>query len=106
MLSLPTGLYISLPAKELHAEPVILLLAFSPLQDETAFTAENHKKFILATMESYELKLENLVCLIGDNCSTNTATANKMNVPLLGCRSHRFNLAVEANIKKYLDAEV
>jgi hypothetical protein len=32
--------------------------------------------------------------LVGDNCSTNRAIAEKMDIPLVGCASHRFNLAV------------
>jgi hypothetical protein len=32
--------------------------------------------------------------LTGDNCSTNKALANIMRVPLVGCASHRLNLAV------------
>lgn len=44
--------------------------------------------------------------LIGDNCNTNCATADLLGVPLLGCRSYRLNLAVEAYIDKYLETEV
>eukprot|EP00731_Ephydatia_muelleri_P007171 Em0003g1419a len=43
---------------------------------------------------------------IRDNCSTNKATADLLGVPLLGCRSHRFNLAVEAYISEFLAAEL
>ena len=56
-------------------------------------------------MQRYNLQENRLICLIGDNCSTNVATANLMKVPLLGCRSHRFNLAVEAYINEYLKVE-
>ena len=100
------GLYIVLPPKEPQAQPDTLLLAFAPSLDQTAFNAENHQKFLLATMMSYNLNVDNLVCLIGDNCSTNMATANRMKVPLLGCRSHRFNLVVEAYINQNLKTEV
>jgi hypothetical protein len=37
----------------------------------------------------------NVVCLVGDNCSTNRAMANRLKLPLVGCASHRFNLAVK-----------
>ena len=62
--------------------------------------------FIKSTLEWYSLSLELLFCLIGDNCSTNKATADLLGVPLLGCRSHRFNLAVEAYISEFLAAEL
>ncbi|ETM03566.1 hypothetical protein L917_00239 [Phytophthora nicotianae] len=39
--------------------------------------------------------------LIGDNCATNQAIATLLNVPLIGCASHRFNLAVNAYLSYY-----
>ena len=36
----------------------------------------------------------NVMCLIGDNCSVNQSIARTMDVPLIGCASHKFNLAV------------
>lgn len=74
--------------------------------DETTFTAENHKNFITATLDWYGLPVDRVVCLIGDNCTTNKATANLFNIPLLGCRSHRLNLAVEAYLAQNLSTEV
>ncbi|OWZ16688.1 hypothetical protein PHMEG_0009474 [Phytophthora megakarya] len=32
--------------------------------------------------------------LVGDNCNTNLSIARKMEIPLVGCASHRFNFAV------------
>ncbi|DBA02744.1 TPA: hypothetical protein N0F65_010672 [Lagenidium giganteum] len=32
--------------------------------------------------------------LVGDNCSTNLAIATKLTTPIVGCASHRFNLAL------------
>ena len=99
------GMYIVYPAKEVDADPVLHLLAFAPLHDETNFTAENHANFIRATLNWYSLSADRLFCLIGDNCSTNKATANRLGVPLLGCRSHRFNLSVEQYLRTFLAAE-
>ncbi|ETM56833.1 hypothetical protein L914_00259 [Phytophthora nicotianae] len=39
--------------------------------------------------------------LIGDNCATNQAIAILLNVPLIGCASHRFNLAVNSYLSYY-----
>jgi hypothetical protein len=103
------GLFITLTAKDAKAMAPfseIYLLAFAPLLDETTFTAANHRDFIVATLEWYHLPVSNLICLIGDNCNTNCATADLVGVPLLGCHSHRLNLAVEAYIDKYLETEI
>lgn len=56
-------------------------------------------------MVSYELPMDNLVCLVGENCTTNVTTANVLKRPLLGCRSHRFNLAIESYMANHLAAE-
>ena len=93
------GLFVTFPAQDEKSQPSIILLAFKPLLDQTRFNAENHYEFILLQMADYGLPLLKRVCLIGDNCSTKTATTDMFGVPLLGCRSYRFNLAVE----KYID---
>ena len=43
----------------------------------------------------YDRSVDSVQCLIGDNCSTNKLLANLMQVPLVGCASHRLNLAVK-----------
>ena len=50
------GLFISCPGTEPSAEPLIFLLAFSPLRDETKFTATNHVHFIRSTLEQYNIQ--------------------------------------------------
>ena len=99
------GLFITCPATEPATEYLMYLLSFSPLQDETNFNADNHSTFIRSTLDYYNLDQQKLVCLIGDNCNVNKSTANLLSLPLLGCRSHRFNLAVECYIKKHLGSE-
>jgi hypothetical protein len=58
------------------------------------FSAEAHEDFISETLEHYGRNLDCVEFLTGDNCSTNKALANIMRVPLVGCASHRLNLAV------------
>lgn len=36
----------------------------------------------------------NIVCLIGDNCTVNQSMSKILKAPLVGCGSHKFNLAV------------
>ncbi|RHY82923.1 hypothetical protein DYB37_012401 [Aphanomyces astaci] len=39
--------------------------------------------------------------VIGDNCSVNQRMAGLLNVPLVGCVSHRFNLAVQRLVEEH-----
>jgi hypothetical protein len=88
------------------SSPHLYLLAFAPLSDGTSFTAEKHAEFIRSNLQWYNLSISKLACLIGDNCSTNKRTAEILGIPLLGCRSHRFNLAMEAYMNSTLSQEV
>ena len=45
------------------------------------------------------ISFENIEFLTGDNCRCNLSLATKMSVPLVGCASHRLNLAVQAFYK-------
>jgi len=81
---------------------VFPLLAFQPIPDYDAsneedyqVTAAAHKEFIVSTLEFYQRSPETLTFLVGDNCNTNKALATQYGVPLVGCGSHRLNLAVK-----------
>jgi hypothetical protein len=76
-----------------------VLLACSPLLTETDLGAEQHVEFFEATLELYGKSLTNVVALIGDNCNTNKACADRAGCPLIGCTSHKLNLAVQEWIK-------
>lgn len=85
------------------------LLAFQPIPDyseslESNYTLDAlaHETFIVHTLgtiihilklEYYERSSDSLLFLVGDNCSTNRALATRLSVPLVGCASHRLNLA-------------
>lgn len=93
------GLFITIPTQDKASSSFhIYLLAFAPFLDKTTFIAVIHRDFIPSTLDWYQLPISNLICLIGDNCSTNCATTDLLGFPLLGCRSHCLNLAVEAYI--------
>ncbi len=77
------------------------LLAFRPLLDDTRMTSESHASFLRQVIADYRLDPDNLVALVGDNCSTNTELARLMNVPLIGCHSHRLNLALQEYLASY-----
>ena len=72
------------------------LLAVAPLFNEEQLGAEQHIEFMYATLHLYRKAMDNVVVLIGDNCSTNKKISNNTGIPLIGCASHRFNLAVNS----------
>ncbi|KAG7354964.1 hypothetical protein IV203_004320 [Nitzschia inconspicua] len=80
-----------------------VLLSMSPMGDGDNLTAQEHHAFITDILGVYRKTWANVVCLIGDNCSTNKATATAASLPLVGCASHRFNLAVKDILKDYAD---
>lgn len=77
------------------------LLSIAPPFDETNYTAANHKAFIGDVLESFGKSLNNLIYLVADNAAVNTCLADLLQIPMIGCASHRFNLAC----KKYLERE-
>ena len=80
-----------------------VLLTISPLGDGTSYTSQDHYDFITYSLSVYGKTWDNIVCLIGDNCNTNKALATQARRPLVGCASHRFNLAVKDQLKDYAD---
>lgn len=48
-----------------------VLLSFSPYEDETDFSAASLKDEILFVLSRYGKNMNNVVCLVGDNCSVN-----------------------------------
>ena len=49
-------------------------------------------------MNVYKKQLSNVKCLICDNENLNKAIARLLNIPMIGCASHRLNLAVKHSI--------
>ena len=78
-----------------------ILLAFSPLLDETDLSAKRQLEFLEATLCVFKKSKANVSFLVGDNCSTNVKISRDMKLPLIGCASHRFNLAVNCYLKFY-----
>ena len=56
--------------------------------------AVDHIEHLEKVLESYGKTMDNILCLVGDNCSVNKSMARILDVPLIGCASHKFNLAV------------
>lgn len=61
--------------------------------------SEAHCKFFEETLAMYQKSTNQVSFFSGDNCSVNRKIANIYNIPLVGCYSHRLNLAAKRHIK-------
>ncbi|KAG3154176.1 hypothetical protein PC128_g22431 [Phytophthora cactorum] len=75
------------------------LLALSPMDGSQ--TADAHLDHIESVLSVYGNGFGMVRFCIGDNCSTNQCIATKLDVPLFGCSSHRYNLAVNRVLEDY-----
>ena len=66
----------------------------SPLNDESRLNSEEHIEFLAFVLNLFGKSWDIVVALIGDNVSINQSISNKLQIPLVGCASHRLNLAV------------
>ena len=67
------------------------LLGFSPLEEESIQSAKCHYDY---------LEFENVIAVVGENCSCYRSLANLIGCPLLGCCSHRFHFCVQDFIRE------
>lgn len=88
------------------ADPIKVLIAFTPLLTEEDMSSESHKELIEYVLEIFGKDLTNVVCLVGDNCNVNKSLATLCELPLIGCAAHRFNLAVQALLAEKDNAEL
>ena len=63
---------------------------------EFSQSADNQIEFIEFVLCVYQRHSKNIGFLICDNEKTNKAIARNFGVPMIGCASHRLNLAVKA----------
>ncbi|KAG6615131.1 nucleolar complex protein 14 [Phytophthora cinnamomi] len=68
------------------------LIGLSPIVDGQ--TADAHIEFIESILAVYDKDLSVITFLVADNSSTNRSVATKLNIPPIGCVSHRFILAM------------
>lgn len=79
------------------------LLSIRPLLADgiDGMTAKDHLCHIQKVLNVYGKEQSNVICLVGDNCNVNQSIARTMCVPLIGCASHKFNLAV----RRWMDSQ-
>ena len=70
------------------------LLSVSTMGDECNLRSAEHYEFLTYILNLYKKSWSNVVALIGDNVNTNKSLANRTGIPLVGCASHRLNLAM------------
>ncbi|KAG6953717.1 hypothetical protein JG687_00012231 [Phytophthora cactorum] len=76
-----------------------VLLALSPAEHGQG--ADAHIELIDAILDVYEKNSAMILFIVADDCATNQAIATRLGVPLVGCASHRFNLAVCRFLEAY-----
>ena len=79
------------------------LLGFSPFEDEKSQDAEHHMEYLEFVLEIFGKSMSNVVALLGDNCATNRKFSKNAGIALVGCASHRLNLAVKEWLKPHSD---
>ena len=84
-----------------NGESVQRFLTIAPPFDETSFTAQVQAAFIVDVVELLDRQKSDILFLVADNTNTNPRTAEILNVPFIGCASHRFNLAVQKYLVDY-----
>lgn len=86
-----------------------VLLAMAPLLDTEAcdsdphHDADAHIAFLKTILKPVKRHIECVRFLVGDNCSVNGSIARKLGVPLVGCASHRLNLAMNQYLETHAD---
>jgi hypothetical protein len=68
---------------------------------DVSFGSNEHIEHLEKALKIYNKDLTDIMAVIGDNCSTNKSLAKKLQVPLIGCRSHILNLAINDYFKNY-----
>eukprot|EP00644_Phytophthora_capsici_P019588 jgi/Phyca11/133604/e_gw1.585.2.1 len=65
--------------------------------------ADAHIAFLKTILKPLKRRIDCIRFLVGDNCSVNGSIASKLGVPLVGCASHRLNLAMTQYLDEYED---
>lgn len=92
--------FVTFPTK-INDRINLILLAFSPLEDESRLTAQEHERFMEFVLQNVHKTWDNVVCFVGDNCSINKSLAKRLEIPMICCHGHRFNLALQDLLKTY-----
>ncbi|EGZ17921.1 hypothetical protein PHYSODRAFT_501313 [Phytophthora sojae] len=80
-----------------------VLLALAPIADDGVEDqmAESHVAVLTGILPFFKRDISSIIYLVADNCSVNTRLADLLQVPFIGCASHRLNLAVNVYLSDY-----
>lgn len=95
--------YIAIFASfEVDGKLEMVMLAMTPPFDEESFDAQTQYDLIGDTLHIYKKNKDNIAYLVADNAAVNVKTAGPtlLDVPFIGCASHKWNLAVQNEMKK------
>ena len=81
--------------------PIIPLIAFGILPDDTNQNAINHANYIRNILAQYNREINSLLFITADNTALNPAVATLLHTMFIGCYSHRLNLANRACHMQY-----
>ncbi|KAE8956029.1 hypothetical protein PR001_g31876, partial [Phytophthora rubi] len=70
-------------------------------EPDDKMNADGHMRAIMRFLPFFVKTIDQCKFLVGDNCAVNKRLANLMKVPLVGCASHRLNLAVRDFLAPY-----
>ncbi|KAG3013890.1 hypothetical protein PC120_g13026 [Phytophthora cactorum] len=82
------------------------LLCMAPLLNEPDddLSVVTHMEFLANMLpRDFGKQLQQCVFIVGDNCSVNRRLATLVNVPLVGCASHRLSLAMQQQLEDHED---
>ncbi|GMF11141.1 unnamed protein product [Phytophthora lilii] len=80
------------------------LLCFSTLSNESDMSADATIDLFDYVLDTYGIDAATQLCFyVCDHASVNVAIARKTSVPMIGCASHRMNLAVHALMEEHTD---
>jgi hypothetical protein len=96
-----TAVFATFPDETKSMSYQRILLSFSPYENEGNLSAESLKDHLLFVLSLYEKNMNNVVCLIADNCNTNAAAASMLKIFFIGCYSHKLNLAVKIMVDEH-----
>jgi len=100
------GHYVGIFARcMIKAEIKNYLLCMRPFLDRASYKASDYAMLILHVLTQYTKNIDNVVCIIADNCTTNVKAARILGVPLVGCASHRLALFIKNYIYKDIPAK-
>ncbi|KAG3088362.1 hypothetical protein PI124_g17779 [Phytophthora idaei] len=80
-----------------------MLLAFVSLVDDDVIdlSPARHVRIPEDILPSFNRDIGDVIYLVGDNCIVNTKLSDLLIIPLIGCASHRLNLAVQKFMADY-----